>query len=138
MSDLYSAMAISASGMKAQGARTRVISENLANSDTTPLKAGQDPYARKTITFKNVLDKELGGDKVDVARIAPDRKKPFPLKYMPDHPAADSNGYVKMPNVDPLVETMDMREAQRSYEANLGMMDQSRSMISETIDILRH
>lgn len=137
MTDLYSSLGISASGMRAQSTRIRVISENIANSATAAPTPDEDPYTRQRITFKNVLDRELGGDKVKVDSIDQDRRKPFPLKYMPDHPGADESGYVKVPNVDPLVETMDMREAQRSYEANLGMMEQSRSMILQTIDILR-
>lgn len=137
MSELYNAIALSTHGMKAQSTRVRVISENLANSDTAAARPGEDPYARKTITFKNVMDRELGANTVEVSKIRDDTKRPFPLKYMPDHPGADENGYVKMPNVDTMVEMMDMREAQRSYEANLGVLDQSRSMVSRTIDLLR-
>lgn len=137
MTELYSAMSISASGMRAQSTRIRVISENLANADTAASAPGEDPYTRQLITFKNVLDREIGGQKVKVDEIEPDTSKPYKTKYMPDHPGADENGYVKMPNVDPLIETMDMREAARSYEANLGMIEQSRNMILQTIDILR-
>ena len=138
MSDqLFSAMGISASGMRAQSTRIKVISENLANSETAAPTPNEKPYTRQRIMFKNVLDKELDGQKVKVDRIDQDTKKPYPLKYMPDHPGADENGYVKMPNIDPLIETMDMREAHRSYEANLGMIDQSRNMYLQTIDILR-
>lgn len=137
MSELYNAIALSTHGMKAQSTRVRVISENLANSDTAAARPGEDPYARKTITFKNVMDRELGANTVEVSKIRDDTKRPFPLKYMPDHPGADENGYVKMPNVDTMVEMMDMREAQRSYEANLGVLDQSRSMVNRTIDLLR-
>lgn len=137
MSDLFGSMAISAYGMKAQSARVRVISENLANSSTAAPTPESDPYARQKITFKNTLDRTLGEKTVSVDKIYSDTDKPFPVKYMPDHPGADENGYVKMPNVDPLIEIMDMREAQRSYEANLGMIEQSRSMILQTIDLLR-
>lgn len=137
MSELYNALTISSQGMKAQGTRIRVISENIANAGTAATSPKEDPYARKIITFKNVLDRQNGVDTVDVQRITKDHKVPFPVKYMPDHPGADANGYVKMPNVDPLIETMDMREAQRSYEANLGMIDQSRAMVQQTIDLLR-
>lgn len=137
MSDLFSAITVSSSGMKAQSARLRVISENLANADTAAPAPGENPYTRKRITFKNELDRQLDVDKVRVGRIDNDTRKPFPVKFMPDHPGADENGYVKMPNVEPLVEMMDMREAQRSYEANLGMVDTSRSMINQTIDLLR-
>ena len=138
MSDeLFGAMSISASGMKAQSTRVRVVSENLANANTAAAAPGEKPYTRQIITFKNQLDRQIGQDLVNVKEIAQDTKKPYPLKYMPDHPGADAEGYVQMPNVDMLIETMDMREAQRSYEANLGMLDQSRNMALQTIDLLR-
>ena len=137
MTELFSAMSISAHGMRAQSDRVRVISENMANANTAAPTPKDDPYTRQFITFKNVMDRKLGEKVVVVDKIAQDHKKPFPTKYMPDHPGADKNGYVKMPNVDPLIEAMDMQEAQRSYEANLGMIEQSRSMILQTIDILR-
>lgn len=137
MSELYSTMSISASGMKAQSARLRVISQNIANANTAAPTPDENPYARQKITFKNELDRQIDAKKVLVDKIQNDTDKPFPTKFMPDHPGADANGYVKMPNVDPLVEMMDMREAQRSYEANLGMIEQSRGMIMQTIDILR-
>lgn len=137
MSELFSAMSISAYGMRAQSERARVISENMANANTAAPTPNEDPYTRQYITFKNVMNKKLGTKVVQVDKIAEDHKKPFPTKYMPDHPGADANGYVKMPNVDPLIEAMDMQEAQRSYEANLGMIEQSRNMILQTIDLLR-
>lgn len=136
-SELLNAMMISASGMRAQGTRVRVVTENVANADTTGKTPGSDPYVRQTIEFKNVLDREMGARKVKVDRIGKDGKTPFPLKYMPSHPAADARGYVKMPNVNSLIEIMDVREAQRSYEANLGMIEQTRNMIMRTIDLLR-
>ncbi len=135
--DIFSAMQISASGMRAQGARIRVITENVANSDTTGLKPGEDPYRRQTISFKNEMDKEAGVRLVQVDDIGKDRNTQFSLKYQPDHPAANAEGYVKMPNVNALIELADMREAQRSYEANLGMIEQARSLLSRTIDMLR-
>ena len=137
MSDLYDTIKISASGMKAQSMRTRVIAENIANSSTGPTKPGENPYTRKTITFKNELDRAEGVNLVNADKIKEDTKQPYVMRYMPEHPAADSKGYVKMPNIDPIVETMDMREAQRSYEANLGMIDSSRSMMMQTIDLLK-
>lgn len=137
MSDLYNALTISTHGMKAQSARIRVISENVANADTAATAPGEDPYTRKTITFKNIMDREMGARTVAVDKIGQDTERPFPMKFMPDHPGADENGYVRMPNVDPLIELMNMREAQRSYEANLGLVDQSRNMIMQTIDLLR-
>ena len=135
--DISNALMISANGMRAQGARIRVISENIANAETTGLTPGSDPYRRQTISFKNALDKELGIHLVGVDDIGIDRKAPFNLEFKPDHPAADAEGYVKMPNVNTMLEMMDAREAQRSYEANLGMIEQSRAMISRTIDLLR-
>jgi flagellar basal-body rod protein FlgC len=139
MADLMNALSISSYGMKAQGARIKVISENVANADTTSLTPGGDPYTRKTISFKNVLDRETKTDQVQVNKIEQKHKEPFALKYMPDNPGADpATGMVKMPNVNSLVELMDMREAQRSYEANLGMIEQDRSMVNATIDLLRH
>lgn len=136
-SELLDAMQVSAMGMKAQGARIRVITENVANTDTTGNTPGADPYRRQTITFKNELDRKLGFSTVKVDKIGVDSKTPFPVKYIPDHPAADENGYVKMPNVKGLVEMMDIREAQRSYEASMGMIEQSRTMIMRTIELLR-
>lgn len=137
MNELMNSMAISAMGMKAQGERVRVITENVANADTAALRPNEDPYARQIITFKNVLDREAGVNKVQVDRITEDKKTPFPVKFMPDHPGADENGYVRMPNVNMLIEVMDVKEAQRSYEANLGMIEQARGMIQRTIDLLR-
>lgn len=135
--DIMNAMSISANGMRAQGTRIRVISENVANSETTGLTPGADPYTRQTISFKNELDREKGIRMVEVNDIGVDRESDYSLEYKPDHPAADGEGYVKMPNVNMMLELMDIREAQRSYEANLGIMEQSRAMISRTIDLLR-
>jgi len=137
MSELYNALTISAHGMRAQSTRIRVISENMANAATAANTPDEKPYTRQAITFKNVLDREMGVRTVTVKDIHQDTKKPYPTKYMPDHPGADASGYVKMPNVDSLVEMMDAREAQRSYEANLGMMEQSKSMVMQTIGLLR-
>ena len=134
--ELYDAMAISAAGMKAQGTRMRVISENIANSETTASTPGGDPYRRKTISFANRLDRASGVDKLDVKRVDTDPTE-FEKKYDPTNPAADAKGYVKLPNVNRLVETMDMREAQRSYEASLGSIEISRSMMMRSLDLLR-
>ncbi len=135
--ELLDSMNISASGMKAQGMRMRVITENLANSETSPGTPNEEPYRRKTISFKSELDRARGIEKVAVDRIARDQKSDFRLKYDPAHPAADERGYVRLPNVNTLIETMDMREAQRSYEANLGAIELSRSMLMKSIDMLR-
>ena len=134
--ELYNAMNISASGMKAQSMRMRVISENIANAETTASSAGADPYRRKTITFKSELDRANGVDKVAVKEIDRDQKTEFRLKYDPSNPAADDKGYIKLPNVNSLIETMDMREANRSYEANLSSIEMSRGMLTRTIDML--
>ncbi len=137
MSGLWDSMTISAMGMKAQGERIKVISENIANSDTAATSPNSDPYRRQVVTFKNVLDREIDAQMVSVDKVMPDMEKAFKTKFMPDHPGADENGYVKMPNVNTLIEVMDMREAQRTYEANLGMIEQSRSMLMRTVDLLR-
>lgn len=137
MADMQDALVISSYGMRAQGERTRVISENIANASTGALTPETEPYSRKVITFRNSLDRELGHRTVKVEDITDDRRQEFPLKFMPDHPGANAEGYVQMPNVNMLIELNDMREAQRSYEANLGMVEQSRTMMFRTIDLLR-
>lgn len=134
--DLNKSLMISAAGMKAQSVRMRVITENLANADTTPDKAGDLPYRRKSVTFKNALDRELGADTVKIGKLAYDQA-PFGKEYRPGHPAADADGYIQTPNVNTLLEVMDMRQAQRTYEANLKASDVSKSMIMRTLDLLR-
>lgn len=134
--ELFSAMNISASGMKAQSTRMRVISENIANAETTAGTPNEDPYRRKTISFKSRLDRASGVDKVAVDRIDRDQSQ-FRLKYDPSHPSADEKGYIKLPNVNSLIETMDMREANRSYEANMSSIELSRGMLMKTINMLQ-
>ncbi len=134
--DLSSAMTIAAAGMKVQSARLRVTAENLANAEVTGETAGADPYRRRTVTFGDKRDPASGLDVVDVRRQGHDQSA-FPLRYEPGHPAADEKGYVKYPNVSALVELTDMREAQRSYEANLNALQLAKSMIGRTIDLLR-
>lgn len=136
MGDLLQSMQISASGMRAQGERMKVLSQNMANASTAPTEPGADPYRRKTISFKGELDRASGVERVAVDKIQRDQSA-FILKYDPNHPGADAKGYVKMPNVNPLIEAMDMREAQRSYEANLGSIEMSRAMVTRTIDLIR-
>lgn len=136
MDPLTSALKVGASGLAAQSERLRVVSENLANAQSTASQAGADPYRRKTITFAAQLDRATGAHSVAVQQIARD-KSAFPLEYNPGHEAADGAGYVKMPNVNILVEMSDMREAVRSYEANLNTIKQARDIISMTIDLLR-
>ena len=127
---------ISASGMRAQGQRMRIISENLANANSLPQSPDDEPYRRKLPTFKNALDRSMGIEKVSVDRIELDRSA-FGKRYDPGHPGADAAGYVQLPNVNSLIEMMDMREAQRSYEANLNMITAVRQMMRRTVDILR-
>jgi flagellar basal-body rod protein FlgC len=134
--DLDRALRISAAGMQAQSIRLRVVAENLANRDSTGQSPGADPYRRKTVTFGSRLDRAQGTRTVEVRRIgtAPGE---FPQLHDPSHPAADARGYVKQPNVDSLVEMMDMREAQRSYSANLSVLEATRGMLTRTIEALR-
>lgn len=133
---LSDTLPIAAAGMKAQSDRLRVVAENIANADSTGTTPGAEPYRRKTVEFRNVLDKEIGFQTVKVAKRGHDMSA-FPKKYDPTHPAADAQGYVLMPNVKSIVEMMDMREARRSYEANLGVVETSRAMLSQTIELLR-
>lgn len=136
MSDMFSTLQISGAGMRVQNERVRVIAQNIANADTAPTKPGEKPYSRQIISFKDRMDKAAGERLVKVDEITTDKSE-FELKYMPGHPAADKDGYVQMPNVSTLVETMDMREASKTYEANLGMFTQTRDMMSRTIDLIR-
>ncbi len=136
MDPLKSIMQISGSGMMAQGERLKVISENVANAKSTGSTPGADPYQRKTISFDEMVDRSSGASMVKVDKVGRD-KSDFSLEYDPQHPAANPQGYVKMPNVNTLVEMSDMREASRSYEANLNMLDSGRRMTSQTIDLLK-
>ena len=133
---LISSMKAAASGLAAQSMRLRVISENLANAQSTGSTPGSDPFRRKTITFGAELDRLTGASLVDVKRIQNDQS-PFRIEFDPGHPAANAAGYVKMPNINLIVEMADMREANRSYESNLQVVKQAREMTSMTIDLLR-
>ncbi len=135
MDDLNAAMQISAAGMRAQSGRVRIVAENLANASSTAEAAGLDPYRRQVPVFGSFLDRETGARMVEVSRVALDPSA-FTLRFDPSHPAADEEGYVALPNVNPLVEMMDLREAQRSYEANLGALDSVRTMSGATLRIL--
>ena len=134
--DLDKALSISAQGMEVQTTRLRVIAENLANQDTTGTSPNGAPYRRKTVQFENQLDRATGGNTVKVKKIAPDMSA-FPQKFDPSHPAADKNGYVRTPNVNSFVEVMDMREAQRSYSANLQVMQVTRGLLTRAIEMLK-
>src|SRR4051812_7329628 len=127
MADLINSLRISAAGLRTQGERLKVVSENLANADSTAKTPGGDPYRRKMVTFRNALDHSLGVETVRVDGVVED-DAPFELKLDPGNPAADANGYVKLPNVNPLLELADMRQAERSYEANLKSIEAARNM----------
>ncbi len=133
---LVSSVRIAGSGLEAQSARIRVVAENLANAQSSGKTAGANPYRRKTISFHQVLDQTNGVPSVRTGSIVRDPST-FPLHHQPSHPAADARGYVKMPNVNPLVELTDMRQANRAYEANLQVITMSKRMLSMTIDLLR-
>jgi flagellar basal-body rod protein FlgC len=134
--DFIKTLTIAASGLRAQAGRMRVISENIANADSTPQSPSGDPYRRKIPTFRSELDRSLDAQVVELGKVQTDTSA-FRLKYEPGHPAADTNGNVKYPNVNPLVEMTDMRDAQRSYEANINVISATRRMIQRTIDILK-
>ena len=135
-SDFVRSMGIATSGLRAQAGRMRVISENIANADSTASTAGGDPYRRKVPTFSSTLDRALDAKVVSLGQIKPDQSD-FRVKYEPSNPAADASGNVKYPNVNPLVEMTDLRDAQRSYEANLNVITATRRMIQRTLDILK-
>jgi flagellar basal-body rod protein FlgC len=136
MDALTAALKVAASGLGAQSERLRVVSENLANAQSTGNSPGADPYRRKTISFVSELDRSSGASLVSVGSIDRDRSA-FPVEFQPGNEAADAKGYVKMPNVNALIEMADMQEANRSYEANLQVIKQARDLISMTIDLMR-
>ena len=134
--DFLRSMSIATSALRAQAGRMRVISENIANADSTAKTAGGDPYRRKVPTFSSELDRTLDSRVVTLGKIKPDNSE-FRIKHEPGNPAADANGNVKYPNVNSVVEMTDMRDAQRSYEANLNIISATRRMIQRTLDILK-
>ena len=134
--DFLKSITIAASGLRAQAGRMRIISENIANADSTAANSTADPYRRKIPTFHAEVDRALGARVVELGRIATDKSQ-FRTKYQPGHPAADASGNVKYPNVNSLVEMTDMRDAQRSYEANVNVISAARRMIQRTIEILK-
>jgi flagellar basal-body rod protein FlgC len=133
---LSDTLKIAAAGMTVQGDRLRTVAENIANSDSTASAPGGNPYRRKLVLFQNVLDRETGLDSVKVSKHTTDNSE-FVKRYEPTHPMADGTGYVQYPNVSPIVEMMDMREARRGYEANLNVIEVSKSMLARTLDLLR-
>jgi flagellar basal-body rod protein FlgC len=137
MDPLTVTLKIAGSGLEAQSLRMRVVAENMANAESTGNTPGADPYQRQVISFAEALDEASGASLVKTERISRDRSA-FRVEHDPNHPAADENGFVKLPNVNTLIELADMREANRSYAANLQVIRQAREMISMTIDMLRH
>jgi flagellar basal-body rod protein FlgC len=133
---LQATLRIAGSGLEAQSVRLRVISENIANAQSTGDAPGADPYARQTISFDSVLDRSLGVPLVRVKTIGQD-DTPFKVEHDPGNPAADAGGFVKMPNVDVLTELADMREANRTYEANLQVAKQSAELMNQTVSLLK-
>jgi flagellar basal-body rod protein FlgC len=134
--DFIRTLMIAASGLKAQSGRMRVISENIANANSTAAAPGGDPYRRRIPTFRSAFDRELQANIVSLGRVQND-KSDFVTRSEPGNPAADAKGHVKYPNVNPLIEAVDIREAQRSYEANLNVISATRRMISRTLDLLK-
>jgi flagellar basal-body rod protein FlgC len=134
--DFARSMGIATSGLRAQAGRMRVISENIANAESTASTPGGDPYRRKVPTFSSELDRSLDARTVALGRVRPDPSA-FRIKHDPGNPAADAAGNVKYPNVNSLIEMTDMRDAQRSYEANLNIIGATRRMIQRTLDILK-
>jgi flagellar basal-body rod protein FlgC len=134
--DLGKAMRIAAAGMAAQGTRLRVVAENLANADSTAQVPGGEPYRRKVVSFRSALDR---ANEVETVKVAGVRNAPgeFGRRFDPAHPAADDEGYVRLPNVNPLIEAMDMREAQRSYQANVSVVEAAKAMIGRALEILQ-
>ena len=134
--DFVRSMGIATSGLRAQAGRMRVISENIANADSTASTAGGDPYRRKVPTFSATLDRTLDAQVVALGKVLPDASA-FRVKHEPSNPAADAAGNVKYPNVNPLIEMTDMRDAQRSYEANLNIISATRRMLALTLNIIK-
>ena len=134
--DFLKSIAIAASGLRAQAGRMRIISENIANADSTAANAGAEPYRRKMASFQSEMDRALDAQVVTLGRVKTDPTD-FRVKHEPGHPAADANGNVRYPNVNSLVEMTDLREAQRSYEANVNVIGATRRMIQRTLEILK-
>jgi flagellar basal-body rod protein FlgC len=134
--EIFKSMLIAASGLKAQGSRMRVIAQNLANAGSTPSGPGVEPYRRQIPSFKSVMDRDAGVKLVSASKTVSDTS-PFQKRFSPGHPAADEQGYIQMPNVNGLIEMMDMKDAQQSFQANLNLIKASRNMMTQTISLLR-
>ncbi|WP_134680611.1 flagellar basal body rod protein FlgC [Paracoccus ravus] len=135
MDDITAITRTAASAMRAQSMRMRIVAENMANAESTGSGPGEDPFRRKVVTFETVLDEASGARIVEVSNVAED-PSPFEVTHAPSHPAADAAGNVKMPNVNPMIELANMREASRSFEANLNLLDAGRKMRSQLIELL--
>lgn len=134
--DFSTSMAVAASGLKAQSDRMKTIAENIANANSASPTAGGDPYRRKVATVTSTFDRELNATIVRSGQPVADTSD-FRTQYDPGNPNADAQGYVKLPNVNSLIEIMDMRDAQRSYEADLSVMDATKAMLARTVDLLK-
>lgn len=135
MDSISATMKIAATGLQAQSLRVRMTAENIANANSTSAAPGGDPFRRKTVVFESEFDRTFGAELVKIKRIGVDPSE-FTEVYNPSHPGANADGYVKMPNVNPLIEMTDMREASRSYDANLNIIEQARSMAANTLSLL--
>ncbi len=133
--NVFKSLLVAAAGMRTQNARMRIISQNLANANSTP-EPGKAPYRRQIPTFKNVMDQTNGVEVVTMSKTVADQS-PFRRKFSPGHPAADELGYIQLPNVNGLIEMMDMKDAQQSYEANLNVIKSTQRMMGSTLDLLR-
>jgi len=136
MMDFIKSIAIASTGMRAQSNRMRIITENIANADSTATSPGGDPYRRRIVTFHSELDRELGANVVSMGPVATDNSA-FVVRHEPDNPVADAKGDVKYPNVNPLIEMTDLRDAQRSYESNINVITATRRMLQRTLDVLK-
>lgn len=134
--DLAKSMMISAAGLKAQSVRMRIIAENMANADSLANSPTDEPYRRKVVSFGTHLNRQMNIEEVTIDKVQYDKSE-FGKRYQPGHPGADADGYVRTPNVNTLLEVMDMKQAQRSYEANLNAVDSARTLMMRTIDLLR-
>ena len=136
MMDFIKSIAIATTGMRAQAGRMRILSENIANADSTASTPGGDPYRRRIVTFRSELDRQLDAHVVSLGKVATDSSD-FVVRHEPDNPMADGKGDVKYPNVNPLIEMTDFRDAQRSYEANINVISSTKRMLQRTLDILK-
>jgi flagellar basal-body rod protein FlgC len=134
--DFLKSISIAASGLRAQAGRMRIIAENIANSESTPQGPGTDPYRRRIPTFRSEVDRALDARVIAMGPVRTDQSD-FRVRYQPGHPAADATGHVRYPNVNSMIEMTDMREAQRSYEANVNVVSATRRMIQRTLEILK-